>query len=150
MTVQRYMRALCAVLATSLLMACGKGVEVSTNSPALKVSVSSCKQLPAPNAPALEKIRWLEAMTLEVKVRGDLHCEADRVTAAYAVSRNNLELAYAGGFLPETAKKAPAACSCMRELTYVITNLEQHSYIITVENIPRDGTAKKWKSRQLK
>jgi hypothetical protein len=151
MTRQEYKNALYAVLAAFLLAACGKGIEVATNSPQLKVSVSSCKGPSTPNRPPpLDKIRWIEAMTLEIRARGDMHCEADRVTAAYAVSRNNLELGYAGGFSPETAKKSPPACSCVREFVYVISNLEQHPYIINVENIPRDGTAKKWESRRLK
>ena len=139
------------MLAASLVAGCSKNIEVTTSSPALKLSVSACKEASAPiGRPVVQKIRWIEAMTLEVKARGDMHCEVERVTAAYAVSRNNLEFGYAGGFSPETEKKAPAACSCVRELVYVISNLEQHPYIITVENIPRDGTAKKWQSRQLK
>ena len=139
------------MLATSLLAACGKSIEVTTNSPQLKVSVSSCKEPPAPNGPPpIQKILWKEGGILEVRARGDMLCEVDRVTAAFALSRKSLELGYVGGFSPEAAKKQSPACSCMHEFTYVISNIEKRNYIITVENIPREGTWKKWQSRRLK
>jgi hypothetical protein len=151
MTRANYRQALCAILVTGLLASCGKGIEVTTNSPQLKVSVSSCKEASAPiGPPAIQKIRWIEAMTLEVRARGEMSCAVDHVSAAYALSRNALELGYSGGISPEAAKKPPPACRCVHEFVYVISNLEKRSYVITLENIPRDGTSEKWKSRRLK
>jgi hypothetical protein len=151
MTRANYRQALCAILLTGLLASCGSGIEVTTTAPNLALSVSSCKEkLTGPGPAPTQKVRWIDASTLEVKARGDLLCETDRVSAAYAVSRKSLELGYAGSFSAVKAAKPPPQCYCMHDFAFVISNLDKRSYMISVENIPRDGTSEKWKSRRLK
>ncbi len=151
MTPPNYKLVLCAVLASSLLAACGKRIEVTTNAPNLALSVSSCKEPWAPpGPPPFEKIRWIEANTLEIRARGEMSCEVDRVSAAYAVSRTTLELGYAGSLSQDAATKPPPECRCIHDFVYVISNLPKRNYRIVVENIPRAGTQAKWKARQLK
>jgi hypothetical protein len=142
---------LAALLGISVLAACGSGIEVTTTSPNLALSVSSCKEkLTGPGPAPTQNVRWIDASTLEVKARGDLLCETDRVAAAYAVSRKSVELGYTGSFSAGKAAKPPPQCFCMHDFVFVISNLDKRSYMVSVENVPREGTREKWQSRRLK
>jgi hypothetical protein len=142
---------LAAIAALTLLAACGQGIEVATNSPDLKVSVSSCKEPRAPgDQPPIQKIRWTGQMTLEVTARGEMKCGVDRVSAGYAVSGTTVELGYAGSIVSSTAKPPPPGCKCVHEFTYVISNIDKRGYRITVDDIERNGSLKKWQARRLR
>jgi hypothetical protein len=142
---------LAAISAASLLAACGEKIEVTTNSPNLKVSVSSCKESRTPGAqPSIQKIRWTESMTVEITARGDMSCGVDRVTAGYAVSGTTVELGYAGSVMSSTAKPPPPGCRCVHEFTYVISDIDKRGYVVVLDDIARNGTLKKWQSRRLK
>ncbi len=139
---------LAALSAVSLLAGCGQGIEVTTNSPDLKVSVSSCKESRSLGGQQpIQKIRWLESMTMEVTARGEMQCGVDRVTAGYAVSGATVELGYAGSIVSSTAKAPPPGCKCVHEFTYVISNIDKRGYVVVLDDIARNGTLKKWQSR---
>jgi hypothetical protein len=147
----KFVAVLLAMLVVSALAACGSGIEVTTLSPNLTLSVSSCQEkLKYPGPAATQKARWLDESTLEVRARDDLLCDVDRVAGAYAVSGRSVELGYAGSFSKDKAVKPPTECLCRHDFVFVISNLDKRSYTIAVENIPRDGTSEKWKSRRLK